>query len=144
MMGLSTLPERIQSKISISPTGCWLWTGAHTSRRYGSIKWKGRARGAHCIVYELLVGDVPEGRELDHLCRERGCVNPAHLEPVSPRENTLRGSGPTANNGRMTRCHRGHELSGENVYLWRGMRHCRACRRERRQEKRDRAAGVSP
>lgn len=89
----------------------WLWTGC-VVRRYGQF---GRTR-AHRYAYELLVGPIPPGYQLDHLCRTPLCVRPDHLEPVTPRENTLRGNGPTARHARKTHCIRGHALVGDNVY----------------------------
>jgi hypothetical protein len=71
----------------------------------------GKVRLAHRVIYEYLVGPIPDGLSIDHLCRVRHCVNPAHLEPVTHRENVLRGQAPTAVNGRKTRCKRGHEFN---------------------------------
>jgi len=74
-----------------APGGCWIWTGAVEGKGYGAPSINGVKRPAHRLAYEDLVGPVPEGLHLDHLCRVRRCVNPAHLEPVTSRENTLRG-----------------------------------------------------
>lgn len=91
---------------------------------------------AHKWAYESIVGPVPEGMELDHLCRNRACVNPAHLEAVSRRVNQLRGLSISAKNARKTHCVHGHPLTGENVYEWRGSRYCRACRAAARELRR--------
>lgn len=127
------LPKRMQSKIAFEPTsGCWLWTGASHPRGYGSVTLLNRTRRAHRAAYEVLVGPVPEGMELDHLCRTPSCVNPDHLEPVTHRVNVLRGVGPWALNKRKTHCLRGHLLDEANTQAsLDGFRRCRACQRER-------------
>lgn len=118
-------------KIEIQPNGCWQWTG-NTGRGYGRISANGRPQQAHRVGYELLVGPIPEGLTLDHLCRNRGCVNPAHVEPVTHRENVLRGEGVAANRARQTHCKRGHPFNDENTCLCAGKRYCRPCQRLRR------------
>lgn len=95
--------------------GCWLWQGARIPEGYGQAVFDGRVQGAHRIAYQLLVGPIPAGLQLDHLCRTPQCVNPAHLEPVTGRENVLRTpNAPTAINARKTHCDRGHELVRRN------------------------------
>ena len=101
---------------------CWEWTGARDSNGYGHFRLPGSPRGvgvvsAHCFAWELAHGPMPGDSEPDHLCKNRGCVNPAHLELVPHRENALRGSGPTARNARKTHCKRGHEFTPENTYV---------------------------
>lgn len=119
---------------------CWVWIGAHLqSGGYGCIcgigpsgKWQ--PLRAHRVAYEMLVGPVPEGLVLDHLCRVVECVNPAHLEPVTRKENTRRGMAPNMIVNRTGRCRRGHERTPANSYerLDRpGQWNCRACRSER-------------
>ena len=110
--------------------GCWLWTGPVNTKGYGQ---QGR-RIAHRILYESHVGPVPEGKQLDHLCRVRSCVNPEHLEPVTARENTVRGW--VARDGKRKppvlrpTCKQGHLLAGDNVRLRSdNTRVCRACER---------------
>lgn len=113
---------------------CWLWTGCITSRGYGQIRNETDRRVvAHRVAYELLVGPIPEGLTLDHLCRTRACVNPAHLDPVTMRENILRGEAPAASHARQTHCKRGHEFTEANTYRRRDHhgRQCRACTRAR-------------
>lgn len=128
--------ERVLARVAKDPAGCWLFEGGLNKFGYGkvSIRKEGGAgwavRGAHRVVYEALVGPVPPGLQLDHLCRQRRCVNPDHLEPVTPRENTMRSRAPSRLNADKTACDKGHELTPENTYTWRGQRHCRACRRE--------------
>ncbi len=121
------------AKFVLVSNGCWLWTGAQQGGGYGAF-WKPsddepRLVPAHRAAYQLMVGPIPEGLTLDHLCRTRLCVRPSHLEPVSRGENVLRGVGVSAQHARQTHCLRGHEFSEENTYWWRGERHCRICRR---------------
>lgn len=121
--------KKLLTKIRLAPSGCWLWTGATYPAGYGKTGVDGRTLLAHRVSYELFVGPIPEGLQLDHLCRVRNCVNPAHLEPVTAAENTLRGNGPAAVNARKSSCVRGHPLSGNNLYVCpRGRRECRKCR----------------
>jgi HNH endonuclease len=122
---------------------CWVWTGRRNSEDYGRLSVEGHGERAHRFGYALLVGPIPTGLVLDHLCRNTLCVNPAHLEPVTDRVNVLRGIGPTAQHARATHCVRGHPLSGANLYLNpEGERRCRICKREddRRYKARRRAA----
>jgi HNH endonuclease len=115
----------------LSDQDCWLWTESLTPAGYGRIRiGKRRKRFVHRIAYELLIGPIPEGMTLDHLCRVRHCVNPAHLEPVTMRENNLRGVSPWAINARKTHCPKGHPLSGSNLcFDAKGYRHCHKCLR---------------
>ena len=82
---------------------------------------------AHRMIYELLVGPIPDGLEIDHLCRNRGCVNPGHMEPVTHRENLMRGDTVAAANPAKTHCIRGHPYDDENTYRYGSHRYCRAC-----------------
>ncbi len=124
------LEERLPFLIDKSGD-CWTWKLTPRADGYGRTHWRGRSRQAHCAVYEMLVGPIPEGRELDHLCRNRICVNPAHLEPVTHRVNCLRGESPAAHNARKTHCKRGHSFNEANTYFARdGSRHCRICHRD--------------
>lgn len=108
-------------------TGCWFWLGAIASG-YGHVRYQGRDQGAHRVFYELLRGPIPEGLTIDHLCRQPSCVNPDHLEPVTMRENVIRGTGPSAANARKTHCRNGHELNADNMFMRRGTRQCRMCK----------------
>jgi len=125
--------ERFWDKVTADPnSGCWLWAASLSRDGYGQFAPKRNAlAGAHRYSYELHVGPIPKGLEIDHLCRVRSCVNPDHLEPVTPKENILRGTGLAAVNARKTHCRNGHKLSGENLYVTPdGRRDCRICRRE--------------
>lgn len=112
---------------------CWEWSGFRHPRGYGRFMDKGKGYQAHRFAYEQVIGPIPEGLQLDHLCRNRACVNPAHLEPVDNQTNTLRGEGLTAENARKTECKRGHPLVPENVYVIpsTGSRVCRRCNTDR-------------
>jgi len=114
------------------PGGCWLWTG-RTHKGYGTHP---RIGLAHRFTYEQLVGPIPVGMEIDHLCRNTMCCNPAHLEPVTRAENMRRQS--TA----QTHCKHGHEFTPENTYKRNGHRSCRACTAaaQRRYQERQRAS----
>ena len=112
-------------------TGCWEFNGATSPGGYGFVRVSGKNLYAHRFVYEQMVADIPDGLQLDHLCRNRRCVNPAHLEPVTPRINTLRGTSAQAINAAKTECIRGHKLSGDNVRIDKtGRRICRRCKRD--------------
>lgn len=113
---------------------CWLWKGK-TSRThsgdYGRFAHDGGWTYAHRFAYESLVGPIPEGLILDHLCRNTLCVNPRHLEPVTHRVNLLRGVGASAMNAKKTHCPQGYPYDEQNTRItWRGYRACRACERE--------------
>jgi hypothetical protein len=114
----------------VQPNGCWLWTGKVNSRGYGYVPGGTGSIAAHRFSYKAHGRKIPEGMVLDHLCNNRLCVNPDHLNPTTDRENTLRANGPTAVNARKTHCKRGHEFTAENTYRnHRGHRECWACKR---------------
>ena len=127
--------ERFWEKVKKSDT-CWLWVGNLNEAGYGYFHLappRGRRVKAHRYAYEALAGPIPDGLQLDHLCRVRNCVNPAHLEPVTVRENTRRGMSPAAKHGAKTHCVHGHEFTPENTYVIPGSpgwRRCRTCQRE--------------
>lgn len=118
------LEERIKSKIHLGES-CWQWIAAIQGAGYGTV-WNKQTKKvvlAHRYVYELVKGEIPDGLTLDHLCRNRACVNPDHLEPVSMKENILRGISPSAKKARQALCIRGHELRVTPS----GMRRCDVC-----------------
>jgi hypothetical protein len=125
--------DRLMARVVITERGCWQWTGAKTPGGYGVIGVGKRARVVHRVAYETLVGIVPVGLELDHLCRNRACANPSHLEPVTRLENVRRGlNGPGSH---RTHCIHGHEYTPENTVIKkRGTRECRACTRRYQRE----------
>jgi hypothetical protein len=110
-------------------SGCWVWLRGTNGVGYGTLRRNGRDHYAHRWFYEKHVGPIPAGLELDHLCRNRLCCNPEHLEAVTRTENLRRGFGPAAINARKTHCVNGHPLSGTNLYVDpKGRRQCRTCR----------------
>ena len=111
--------------------GCWNWIGGINSEDYPQFLFEGRTQPAHRVAYKLIVGQIPKGLVIDHLCRNTHCVNPQHLEAVTSGENVLRGIGPTAMQARQTHCKRGHSL--ENAYTPKGRssRNCRICQAAR-------------
>ena len=147
------LHERFHEKVERLESGCWRWTGSIPPHGYGMI-YIGRVNGrstitvAHRVAYELYRGEIPDGLVLDHLCRNRWCVNPDHLEPVTFRENVLRGEAPMVAIHRSGRCKNGHEMTDDNLYVDRnGNRYCRTCQiayhREERRRKREAKGGAA-
>ena len=131
--------DRFWEKVTEHENGCWIWTAALNEDGYGKFN-RGRGAGmmrTHCWSYEHLVGPVPEGLVLDHLCRQPACVNPDHLEPVTQQVNVRRGS--TWNGDR---CSRGHDMS--DVYMRPDRKHrtrrCRKCHAENERQRRAKAA----
>lgn len=121
------LRDRLLSRIRKTETGCWEWTGAISSKGYGTLGFQTRDLYAHRASYELFVGPIPDGLEMDHLCRNRRCINPEHLEAVTHLENMHRNPFVSARM-KQTHCKHGHEFTPENTRRKKnGTRCCRAC-----------------
>lgn len=118
--------DRIRESVLVTDAGCWEWQGALQLNGYATMSTGGRPKRAHRVSYEAFVGPIPEGLQIDHLCRNRCCVNPEHLEPVTPMENTRRAM--------RTHCVNGHEFDSANTWMHKGKRYCRECRRQRVRE----------
>jgi hypothetical protein len=138
--------ERFTSKIHYEKSGCWTWTGATTGKTgYGRFWYDGERGLAHRFSHEYFRGPIGQEKEIDHLCRNRLCVNPDHLEEVTHKENMIRGDTSTQFKPK-THCKNGHPLAGTNVYFATSRRKkykfCRACHRNRqieyRRKKKDR------
>lgn len=120
---------------------CWVWGGRLSKKGYGVFRDEGRDVRAHRWSWEALVGPIPAGLALDHLCRNHPCVNPDHLEPVTWAENTRRGPMPKQNASR-THCPAGHPYSPENTAVYNGQRKCRACAKVHKRRHRERQLPV--
>jgi len=123
--------DRFWRYVEKASDNCWYWRGAIGKNGYGRFS-RNPIHLAHRWAYEAVIGAIPDGLQLDHLCRHRDCVNPAHLEPVTNRQNWERGASPSAVAYRTNRCNRGHEFTPENtIYFYRGAenptRGCRLC-----------------
>lgn len=130
-----TLEERFWSKVK-KTDGCWIWQG-HVNKKthYGMIQVNHAPKLVHVISFEWSNGSIPEGMEIDHLCRNRICVNPDHLEAVKHRDNVLRGINACATNAKVTHCPQGHPYDLFNTYYRPdGGRDCKLCRVRRRRE----------
>ena len=130
---MNALPDRMVEKVRTDGS-CWTWLGAVTENGYGQMWFDGKPRRPHRVAYLLLVGEIPDGLTIDHLCRNKLCVNPAHMEPVTSAENKRRWA------RLITACKRGHDYTQENTGRnSRGQRHCKRCIRESRQRAREMA-----
>ena len=129
------LPDWITKRVRVSGDDCWLWTGVVAWNGYGSFQnRRGLSRIAHRAVYQTLVGPIPDGLDLDHLCRVRSCVNPSHLDPVTRSENLRRSPLTGKRSENIPCCKRGHEFTPENTMGRKdrpGRRICRLCATER-------------
>ena len=127
----SSLPQRIQAKVAVD-SSCWQWKACILDTGYGQVRADGKSRLAHRVIYEALIGPIPSGLTIDHLCRNRSCVNPEHMEIVTQRTNTLRGVGASARNAIKSHCIHGHPFEAENLRIRPdGSRECRECANER-------------
>lgn len=129
-----TLDERLELRV-IKTDKCWIWMGSLNGQGYADIKISGKSHKVHRLMYERHREKIPEGLVIDHLCRNRGCLNPEHMEPVTSEENTRRGLTKDS-------CGRGHKMSGGNIKMSKGKRECRECNKInsknwRRKQKKD-------
>lgn len=148
-----TPEQRFLRHVTVDDNGCWIWaTVQHAPRYIAFYGGPGKHEKAHLWAYKHFVGPIPDGKHLDHTChsadlacsggdscRHRRCVNPAHLEPVTPLENTRRGRG----HGKETHCPQGHEYDELNTRTYGGRRYCRACRADQRWRIRDDRHGTA-
>jgi hypothetical protein len=130
-MTQALLPSWFSERVVFAEGQCWEWTGFIDQGGYGQIPVAADDRKAHRFAYTTLVGPIPEGMTLDHLCKCRHCVNPVHLEVVTRAENTLRSTSPFVLNKAKTHCLNGHPLTGANLITKKdGRRNCLQCRRD--------------
>jgi hypothetical protein len=122
--------ERFLSKVNRDgPNGCWIWTASRSRQGYGQFRFRGQPIHAHRLSYRLSVGPIPDGKHLHHKCQNPACVNPVHLEVLTPREH-MEASSPNHSAKRLrnaTHCKHGHEFTPENTYMYHGFRTCRVC-----------------
>jgi hypothetical protein len=120
----------LSSMYEVTESGCWLWVGQTSADGYGKVTVAKRSWRAHRLIYTIVRGGIPDGMQLDHLCRVRNCVNPDHLDPVDARTNLLRGETLAAANAAKESCKNGHPLAGDNLAVYAdGQRRCRECAR---------------
>jgi hypothetical protein len=117
-------PRILEKSVPIPIAGCWVWVAGANNNGYGAMTVHGKPVGAHRASYMAFVGEIPPGLDVHHICNNRMCVNPHHLEAVTHSEN-IKAQKPRR---RKTHCANGHELLGDTVYEWNGIRSCRICR----------------
>lgn len=144
-LSIQQVQDRLAKSFEVKENGCWEWTTGKFNTGYGKLSLWGRTkRGGqfmvHRIMYELIFGAIGKDRQIDHLCRERACVNPQHMEVVTKDENNIRGNSPSAIHARKTHCPQGHPYSGNNLQIenkpnGKTMRRCRTCRNKQQRDK---------
>ena len=125
------LVQYMEARIQRNEAGCWVWKGRMGSKGYGAVSHRSVNFRAHRIAFELLKAEIPPNLVLDHLCRNRACCNPDHLECVTNRENLMRGEGAAAKGARQTHCAQGHSFEIYGARRANGYRWCRECQRIR-------------
>lgn len=135
---MKTVEERFWAKVDKNgPNGCWVWLGSLKGSGYGRLKVDSKVVKVHRYSYELFKGTIWEGLTIDHLCRNRACVNPDHLEAVTKKVNILRGISIPAQNAKKTHCSKGHPFDQWNTRFERikngryTVRRCQECRKDR-------------
>ena len=136
--------QRIWAQVVQDGSGCWTFTGGLTGGGYGQVRADDRGQGTHRVMFEAVMGPVPAELDLDHLCRNRACCNPAHLEPVTTRVNLLRGTGFSARNAVKTHCIHGHEFTEANTMREKYGRKCRTCHNAHEAARRARQHALAP
>lgn len=127
---MTTVVDRVITRLDCSTDGCWIWPGSKTPGGYGTVSDGPKTRYVHRVMYEMFVGPIPAGFDLDHLCRTRSCARPDHLEAVNRSTNLMRGAHRSALAVQTGKCLNGHEYTPDNTYVTkRGTRTCKACRR---------------
>ncbi len=139
-----TLPDTFWQKVSIrfGEAGCWRWGNAKTVTGYGQFWLGNKLWLTHRLVYTAMRGEIPPGLTIDHVCQQKDCVNPEHMELVTRGENSVRGGGLAVANERQrqkTHCKHGHEFTPENTKRWGTRRQCRTCHRALKQRLRQEA-----
>lgn len=134
--------EMVGSLVRVDRNECWLWTRFLDRDGYGRMHFMGAQRMAHRVSYMVFTGKIADGMTLDHLCRARSCVNPEHLEPVTQRENTMRGNTVARRKSEQTHCIHGHAFDEKNT-KWNSApsrgnptRQCKKCESDRMKAKR--------
>lgn len=124
---MEKLPKHIKNKIDFTDS-CWLWTGT-LYNGYGNTSYMGKSSLAHRATFSIIKGEISNNLVIDHLCRNRNCVNPEHLEAVTPRENILRGASPSAIYAKRTHCNKGHKFNRTNTLVREdnNSRRCKIC-----------------
>lgn len=136
-----TAEQRITKSVVIDEAGCWIWQKGKNQYGYGQIRLDKKRWLVHRLTYTLFVGEIPEGMDIDHLCRVRDCCNPSHLEPVDRKTNLVRGEHPNMQAHREGRCARGHVVNADTASPRSdGRLKCRECTNARARERRANAA----